>query len=196
MDSGTISTRYAKAIYKYAAGRGDETRLYEEMKTLSKQFPALPELNKVLENPIISSEEKIKLLTTAVGETASETCKNVLRVVVENGRASYMRQIALVYDQVYRKAKNIVLVKLTTVIGATDKEKQSMVELISRPTSPLKGESEQVPHLGGGGGIEQVDFAAETDADIIGGFILEVEDLRLDASVKNQLNKLKLELIK
>ena len=178
MDSGTISTRYAKAIYKYAAGRGDETRLYEEMKTLSKQFPALPELNKVLENPIISSEEKIKLLTTAVGETASETCKNVLRVVVENGRASYMRQIALVYDQVYRKAKNIVLVKLTTVIGATDKEKQSMVELIS------------------GGKAEQVDFAAETDSDIIGGFILEVEDLRLDASVKNQLNMMKLELIK
>jgi len=178
MDAGIISTRYAKAVYKYAADRGDETRLYEEMKMLCKQFMALPELNKVLENPIISSEEKIKLLATAVGETVSETCKNVFRVVVENGRASYMRSIALVYDQVYRKEKNIVLVKLTTVNRATEEEKKSMVELVSN------------------GKIEQVDFAAETDADIIGGFILQVEDLRLDASVKNQLNRLKLELIK
>jgi len=178
MDVGIISTRYTKAIYKYAAGRGDETRLYEEMKALSKQFSALPELNKVLENPVISSEDKINLLTTAVGNTASETCKNVFRVVVENGRASYMQHIALVYDQVYRKEKNIVLVKLVTVNQATEDEKKSMVELISN------------------GKKEQVDFAAETDADIIGGFILEVEDLRLDASVKNQLNRLKLELIK
>jgi F-type H+-transporting ATPase subunit delta len=178
MDSGIISTRYAKAIYKYAAGSGDETRLYEEMKTLSKQFPALPELNKVLENPIISSEEKIKLLTTAVGEKASETCRNVFRVIVENGRASYMQHIALVYDQVYRKEKNIVLVKLTTVNKATEEEKESMVKLISNSKT------------------EQVDFAVETDADIIGGFVLEVEDFRLDASVKNQLNRLKLELIK
>ena len=178
MDAGIISTRYAKAIYKYAVDRGEEIRLYEEMKTLSKQFPALPELKKVLENPIITSEEKIKLLTIAVGETASETCKNVLRVVVENGRASYMQHIALVYDLVYRKAKNIVLVKLTTVNPATVDEKKSMVELVSK------------------GKIEQVDFSTKTDADIIGGFILEVEDQRLDASVKNQLNRLKLELIK
>jgi len=178
MDAGIISTRYAKAIYRFAADRGDETRLYEEMKTLSKQFSAFPALKKVLENPILSSTEKIKLLTTAVGKTASETCKNAFRVVVENGRASYMQHIALMYDLVYRKEKNIVLVKLTTVSQATEEEKKSMVELISN------------------GKIERVDFAAETDADIIGGFILEIEDLRLDASVKNQLNTMKLELIK
>lgn len=178
MDVGIISSRYAKAIYQFAAERGDETRLNEEMKMLSGQFIALPELNKVLENPIVSLEEKIKLLIVAVGEPVSETCKNVLRVVVGNGRARYMQHIALVYDLVYRKEKNIVLVKLTTVSPATEEEKKSMVELISN------------------GKIEQVDFATKTDADIIGGFILEVEDLRLDASVRNQLNTMKLELIK
>jgi F-type H+-transporting ATPase subunit delta len=178
MNVGIVSTRYAKAIYKFAAARGEETRLDEEMKMLSKQFVALPELNKVLENPIVPSGEKIKLLTVAVGETASETCKNVFRVVVENGRASYMQHIALIYGQVYRKEKNIVLVNLTTVVPPTEEEKKSMVKLISN------------------GRIERVDFATKTNADIIGGFILEVEDLRLDASVKNQLNTMKLELIK
>jgi F-type H+-transporting ATPase subunit delta len=42
---------------------------------------------------------------------------------------------------------------------------------------------------------EQVDFVAETDKDMIGGFILEIDDLRLDASIRNQLNQLRLELI-
>jgi F-type H+-transporting ATPase subunit delta len=148
------------------------------MKLLSMQFLALPELNKVLESPIMHSEEKVRLLTAAVGKTASETCKNVFRVIVENGRASYMQHIALVYDHVYRKEKNIVLVKLTTVTPPTEEEKKSMVELVSNSKT------------------EQVDFATKTDADIIGGFILEVDDLRLDASVRNQLNTMKLELIK
>jgi F-type H+-transporting ATPase subunit delta len=178
MDVGIVSTRYAKAIYKFATARGEETRLDEEMKMLSKQFVALPELNKVLENPVMPSEEKIKLLTVAVGEAASETCKNVFRVIVENRRASYMQHIALVYGRIYRKEKNIVLVKLTTAVPPTEEEKKSMVQLISN------------------GKIKQVDFVTKTHADIIGGFILEVEDLRLDASVKNQLNTMKLELIK
>jgi F-type H+-transporting ATPase subunit delta len=131
-----------------------------------------------LENPVLSSEEKIKLLIAALGEKVSETAKNVFRVVVENGRAQYMQHIALVYDLIYRKEKNIVLVKLTTVGTATEEEKKSMVGLVSK------------------GGKNQVDFAAKSDADIIGGFILEIEDLRLDASVRNQLNTMKLELNK
>ncbi|GHT58716.1 ATP synthase subunit delta [Bacteroidia bacterium] len=178
MEVGTISTRYAKAIYRFAAGLGEETRLNEEMSMLSEQFVALPGLDKVLEDPTISSGKKIKLLATAVGGTLSETCKNVLRVIVENGRASYMQHIALVYNLVYRKEKNIVLVKLTTVVPTTEEEKKSMVKLISNEKTV------------------QVDFAVKTDAEIIGGFILEVEDLRLDASVRNQLNEIKLELIK
>jgi F-type H+-transporting ATPase subunit delta len=176
MNVGIISTRYAKAIYQFAADRGEEARLEAEMKTLSKQFVALPELNKVLENPIMPSGEKIKLLTTAVGETASETCKSVFRMIVENGRASYMQHIALVYDKVYRKEKNIVLAKLTTVVPPTEEEKKSMIKLISDEKT------------------ERVDFVTKTDTDIIGGFILQIEDLRLDASVKNQLNRINYEL--
>jgi F-type H+-transporting ATPase subunit delta len=42
---------------------------------------------------------------------------------------------------------------------------------------------------------EQVDFQTKTDNEIIGGFILEIDDLRLDASIKNQLNQLRLEFI-
>lgn len=176
MDAGIISTRYAKAIYKFAADRGEEARLAEEMKTLSAQFAALPGLKNALENPVLSSEEKIKLLIAATGEKVSETAKNVFRVVVENGRAQYMRHIALVYGHVYRKEKNIVSVKLTTALEASEEEKKSMAGLVSK------------------GGKEQVDFVTKSDAGIIGGFILEVEDLRLDASVRNQLNRMKLEL--
>jgi F-type H+-transporting ATPase subunit delta len=178
MDAGIISTRYAKAIYKFAADKGEETRLYKEMQTLARQFVAIPELKIALENPILPAEEKVKLLIAALDGKVSESMENVFRVVVGNGRARYMQHIAPVYDLVYRKAKNMVLAKLTTATEASEEEKQRMVALVSN------------------GGRNRVDFAVTTDADIIGGFILEVEDLRLDASVRNQLNTMTLELTK
>jgi F-type H+-transporting ATPase subunit delta len=171
MNAGIISTRYAKAIYRFAAGKSEATLLYKEMKTLSRQFAEFPELKTALGNPILSRKEKIRLLTAAAttNSTTSETAKNVFRVVVGNGRQQYMQQIALVYGLVYRKENNIALARLTTAVEASEHEKQQVATLVSN------------------GGQYQVDFAAKTDPNIIGGFILEVDDLRLDASVKNQL---------
>ena len=176
MNSGIISNRYAKAIFQYALERKEENLLRDELQTLSEQFLAVPLLTKVLDDPTISQDVKVDVLTTAAGKTVSNTCRQVIRTVVKNGRERYMQSIALMYDKVYRKAKNKIIMKLITTEPASSETKKKLVALVD--------ENE-----------EHVDFATKTNKDIIGGFILEVEDLRLDASIRNQLNQLRLELI-
>ena len=176
MDAGVISNRYAKAIFQYATERKEESRLREELKILSEQFLSVPTLKKVLDDPTVSSTVKTEVLTTAAGKEISDTYRQVIRMIVKNRRAHYMQSIALMYDKVYRKAKNRVILKLITTEPVNEDVKNKLVNLIKKNK-------------------EQVDFAAKTDDGIIGGFILEIEDLRLDASIKNQLNQLRLELI-
>jgi F-type H+-transporting ATPase subunit delta len=176
MNSGIISNRYAKAIFQYAVELKDENRLREELKTLSEQFIAVPLLRTVLDDPTVSRETKIDVLTTAAGKNAGDTYKQVICTIVKNGRERYMQSIALMFDKVYRKEKNRVILKLITTEPASDEMKGKLVDLIKKNN-------------------EQIDFEAKTDDDIIGGFILEIEDLRLDASIRNQLNQLRLELI-
>jgi len=176
MNAGIISNRYAKAIFQYALERKEESRLREELKILSEQFVAVPLMRSVLDDPTVTQTEKISVLTTAAGKKISDTYLQVIRLIVKNGRTRYMQSIALMYDKVYRKAKNRVILKLHTTEPASDDVKKKLVKLINKND-------------------EQVDFVAKTDDDIIGGFILEIEDLRLDASVRNQLNQLRLELI-
>jgi F-type H+-transporting ATPase subunit delta len=179
MDTGIISKRYAKAIFQYASNHGDETRLHEEMKALSEQFIAVPLLKKILDDPTVAVAEKINALITASGgKSIGNTCKHVIEMVIRNGRGHYMQQIALMYDKVYRKEKNIVVIKLTTTEPADEETKKALIDLIIKDKD------------------ERVDFVAKTDSDILGGFVLTVEDSRLDASVKNQLNQLRLELTK
>jgi len=176
MNAGIISNRYAKAIFQFAFERKEDSRLREELKILSEQFVAVPMLSKVLDDPTVSTAVKIDILTTAAGKTISNTYLRVITMIIKNGRAHYMQSIALMYDKVFRKAKNRVIMKLITTEPANDDMKNKLVKL---------GEKNE----------EQVDFVTKNDDGIIGGFILEIEDLRLDASIKNQLNQLRLELI-
>ena len=176
MNVGIISNRYAKAIYQFALELKEENRLRKEFLILSEQFLTVPMLNKVLDDPTVSPAVKIDVLTTAAGKKISDTYLQVISMIVKNGRAHYMQSIALMYDKVYRKAKNKVILKLITTEAANEDMKNKLVRLVYKTD-------------------EQVDFITKTDDDIIGGFIIEIDDLRLDASIKNQLNQLRLELI-
>jgi F-type H+-transporting ATPase subunit delta len=177
METGVLSKRYAKAIYKYALEKGNEEHLLHDMNTLSAQFAKLPVLDMVLEDPTVDNKQKIKLLSSAAGEKPSEIYEQVVSVIVSNGRANYTKTIALMYDKVYCKEKNIVLLKLTTTSPVNADTKQQLTNLVANIED------------------KTVHFEEKTD-DIVGGFILQIDDMRLDASVKNQLNKLKLELTK
>ena len=65
MEVGILSMRYAKAIIEYAQEKGLEDRLYQEFLTLSHSFCEQPGLREALDNPVITTKEKLALVCTA-----------------------------------------------------------------------------------------------------------------------------------
>ena len=61
MEVGILSMRYAKAMIEYAQEKGVEDKLYQEFLTLSYCFCAQPGLREALDNPVISTKEKLAL---------------------------------------------------------------------------------------------------------------------------------------
>jgi F-type H+-transporting ATPase subunit delta len=177
MDAGVISTRYARAIYRYAAEQGSAAALHNDLQHLAQSFSEYPSLRKVLCDPTVTPEQKIDVLTAACGTSSGETLRSVLRLVVKNKRSSQMENIVRMYDRIYRKAQGIVTVGLTTVEPAGDPIKNALLPIIARLT-----------------GNGTVDFQTHTDPGLIGGFLLEIEDQRMDASVKEQLRIMRYEL--
>ena len=57
--------RYAKALMAYAEERGAEERLYHELVTLAHSFRTVKGFCAVLDNPIVSVNEKFNLICTA-----------------------------------------------------------------------------------------------------------------------------------
>lgn len=179
MNEGLIPSRYAKALFEVAAGKGEDSRLYDVMKTLETGFQANPGLQAVLANPYVAVADKEKLLITAAGVGAGDSLFNdFLKLLAQNRRLDMARQIALAYMTIYRRTHSIYEVKVTTAAPMSEKEEQRLKSLIQR-------------HLGAGG----MEFSSTVDSSLIGGFTVSVGNERIDASISNELKQLRLNLL-
>ena len=172
MDIGVISVRYARALLKSAVQTKCDDQVYADMATLATAFVDVPRLRTTLDNPTIPQETKKQLLVTACGQKATPLTKRFVELVLKEGRESVMVFIASSYITLYRKQKNIIhgrLITATTVSPETEKKMRSIVESKTQGT---------------------VEFLTEVNPDIIGGFILEYDTYRLDASVQSQLRNI------
>jgi len=76
------------------------------------------------------------------------------------------------YVTLYRKQKNVIRGKLTTAVAVAPATEQKMRRMVESRTQGI------------------VEFETEVNPDIIGGFILEYDTFRMDASVKSKLNSI------
>lgn len=169
MDLGVISIRYARALYKSAEQSKIEEKVYEDMLSLAKAYSLLPQLRKTIDNPMLNSESKKAVLSAAVGENATPLTLRFFDLVLKEGRETVMQLIASSYITLYRKQKNIIHGKLITAAAVSHTTEQNVRQMVENRTNGT------------------VEFLTEVNPDIIGGFILEYDTYRLDASVQTQL---------
>ena len=172
MDIGVISVRYARALLKSAADAKIEDAVYTDMQTLAKSYLEVPQLRLTIDNPMLSKDKKEVLLLTAAGEKPSALTKAFIQLVLQEDRESVMQFIANSYVTLYRQQKNIIRGRLTTAARVTAETEQKMRRMVESKTNGT------------------VEFETEVNPDIIGGFILEYDTYRMDASVKSKLNSI------
>lgn len=179
MEVGILSMRYAKALIEYAQEQGTEDRLYQEFVTLSNSFREQPALRNALDNPIVSGEDKLLLVCTAADgeEKSSEEFIRFIRLVLKNKRESYLQFISLMYLDLYRDLKHIGMGRLTTAVPI-DKVTKERIRSIASSILHAKIKLETV-----------------VDSSIEGGFIFDINDYRLDASIATQLKRVKQQFI-
>ena len=172
MDIGVISVRYARALLKSATDAKIEADVYKEMQTLAKSYTEVPQLRQTIDNPMLSKDTKQQLLLTAVGEKPCELTKAFISLVLKEDRENVMQFIANSYVTLYRQQKNVIRGRLITAAAVSPATEQKMRQMVECKTNGT------------------VEFETEVNPDIIGGFILEYDTYRMDASVKSKLNSI------
>ena len=172
MDIGVISVRYARALLKSATDAKIEQQVYAEMQQIAKSYIEVPQLRSTIDNPMLSKDKKQALLLTAAGKEPSDLMKAFISLVLKEDRESVMQFIANSYVTLYRQQKNVIRGRLITAAAVSPETEQKMRQMVESKTNGT------------------VEFESQVNPDIIGGFILEYDTYRMDASVKTKLNSI------
>ena len=173
MDIGVISVRYARALLKSATDANIEDTVYAEMQLIAKSYIEVAALRHTIDNPMLAKDKKQMLLETAAGGAAiTPLSKAFIALVLKEDRENMIQFMANSYVTLYRKQKNVIRGKLTTAVAVSPAMEQKMRRMVES-------------HAQG-----TVEFETEVNPDIIGGFILEYDTYRMDASVKTKLNSI------
>ena len=177
MNTGAISIRYARALLMFANEAGVAAKVYQEALTLRKSFRQVAELRRAMELPVMTRENKYKVLVQAAGGEITKQMQKFLELVLAEKREKYLMGINQAFIDLYRKQEKIRVGKLTTAVPIAPEEVERIRQIV-------------VQSAGG-----TAEFATQVDPSIEGGFIFEINTYRLNASVADQMRRIKQQFI-
>jgi F-type H+-transporting ATPase subunit delta len=135
----------------------------------------VPELSALLSNPETDSRVKADVLEQVLGG-ADELVRNFVRLAAEKGRAGEVREIVAEFEALAAAEEGVIDVELTTAHELSDEEFGRIVGRIEQASG------------------RRVRPTRTVDPSLIGGLVLQVGSLRLDASLRGRLDRLRTEL--
>ena len=174
MNTGLISSRYARALLLLVDETGGGEQVLEQTLVLSRALSSVPQLRRVLEDRSgIPVSGKLKLFESALGdrELAPEL-KQFIPLVIRSGRISLLRYIFSSFQRLWYRSRKIKLCHLT--VTAPSRALEEQLEAFVRDNTGCA-----------------VQMTTEMKPDLVGGFVFEVDDWLIDASVKTQLETIR-----
>lgn len=176
MNESQISVRYAKALFHSASEQQVLDEVYKDMEVLTSTCK-LEEFQYILVLPTLQPSQKITICGSIFEKQLSKISISMINLVIKNKRETYLPGIARYFRDLYRKAKGVRTASLVTAQAVDESAMKGIRTLIKKAYD------------------SEVELSASVDEDVIGGFVLTIEDMRYDASVASNLRKLKKQLL-
>ena len=169
-----LAGRYAKSLVDLAVERNQLEKVYKDMLYLQALCKASREFVALLKSPVIPIDKKNNTLKAVTAGKVSELTAAFNTLLINKNREFYLPEIVDSFIDQYNEIKGIHKVKLTTAVPVSDQVKRDIMRKITKETS-----------------IENIELETVVKEELIGGFVLEFDNNRLDLSVERDLRDLK-----
>ena len=166
---------YARALFDAALEEDRLDPVREQLAELVAAEAEVPELRELLRNPQLDARARRAALEDLLSD-GDKLLRNFLLVLVEKGRTGQLEEIAREFERLVPEHEGIVHAELTTAVELSDEEANELLEQIEKASG------------------RKVEATRSVDPGLIGGIVLQVGSLRLDASVRGRLERLRREL--
>ena len=170
-----VASRYVKSLLGLAVEQGALEAVHQDMMLFSKICAENRNFLVMLRSPVIRHEVKKVILQKLLSGKVNGLTMAMIDILTRKNREPLLPAIAAEFHNAYNEFKGIVKANITTTIPM-DKDLRDAIENIVKKLSNKK----------------QVELNEMVDKDLIGGFVLNVGDRQIDASIKHKLKTLSL----
>jgi F-type H+-transporting ATPase subunit delta len=164
----TAGKRYAEAIAAIARGDNSWERWRQDLAVIGQALQDA-ELRLTLESPRVSAERKNQVLDQVLGGRVAPATQNLLKVMGRRARLGLLPDVAMWFDELADRALGYTV---TTAAPLTDAQRQELQQ-----------------RLGTDGG--KAVLTERTDPALLGGLVVQHEDIIRDYSIRTRLQSLR-----
>ena len=136
----------------------------------------VPELRELLRNPQLDPRARAGALEDVLAG-GDELLRNFLLVLVDKGRIGELEVIAEEFERLVAEDEGVLSAELTTAIELSDDDERRLLKQIEKASG------------------RKVEATRKVDPNLIGGFVLQAGSMRVDASVRGRIERLRRELV-
>ena len=178
MNVSLVAERYAKALFELALEKSAVEEVYHDSLLISQACGNIRELRLLLKSPIINSGKKLTILQEIFGKEINHLTLTYLLIMVRKKRESFIPAIAIKFIELYQAYKNILTVYFKSPILPDEATRQQVLALMEKYT------------------MADIDLKSEIDESLIGGFILNWKDKQYDASIRREIDDMRIAIAK
>lgn len=171
-----IASRYAKSLIELANEQNAGDAVFSDMELFSNTCKVSKDLVIMLKSPIILGSKKRQVLEASFTNFHKLT-RLFMDTVIRKGREAFLPLIAKELVRMYNEQHNIATATVTTATLLDAKALADIQRVLEQKTG------------------KKIELETEVDPSLIGGLVVRMGDSLFDASIANQLKKIKKELV-
>lgn len=175
MKNPKLANRYANALFEMAEMDGKIEEVFADILLIKNVLKENIELKNVIDSPHIPVYKKDKVFNTIFAGKISNISEHFLLLIIKKRRVPELYSILDEFVTIYNKHHNIKIAKITL-------SQEIDTELISKVVSILETELHS-----------KIEVQMVINPNIIGGMIIKVDDMLIDASISSKISRLKTE---
>jgi F-type H+-transporting ATPase subunit delta len=168
---------YSEALFSAAREQGKIDLIREQLAAFAAALDEHRELNTFFFSPSFSTREKKEaIVRVLVG--VDDSFLNFLNLLIDNHRLPVIFRIGKQYEALWRDENRLLPVEITSAVELDDQVARSIAERVEQQTG------------------RRVELTQRVDESILGGLVVRVSNMILDASIRNQLERLRRQVAK
>lgn len=177
MAGSRVSSRYVKSLLDLAVEQGKLEEVHRDMLLFDSVCRGNRNFVLMLGNPVIKHDKKREILQRLFAGRVSDLTMAIFDIITRKNREALLHEIARTFHYAYNRYKDI---GSAAVVTATELDEELRKQFV--------GMARKIS------GKHEVELAEKVDPGLIGGFVLNVGDQQIDASLRKKFNTLKVKL--